>query len=171
MDQNLESEETTIVECLLNGKDTFNIIVVPRWAPLGSERFLALVNKGFYDSTALFRVVKGFLVQFGIAKDTNLNIQWRDKAIEDDPKIGVKIEIGTLAFAGSGKDSRTTQVFISLGANTGSHLGKEPWETPFGYVPRTQMENLLTKLNYKYKDMPPWVRGYLHMLSPVELTC
>ena len=55
--------EVVVVECELQGKGAFDILVVPSWAPLGAERFLQLVDIGFFDGLGLFRAVENFLVQ------------------------------------------------------------------------------------------------------------
>jgi len=103
-----------------------------------------------YFSAALFRPVKDFLVQFGISKDQNLNKRFASKTIADDPKVGVRIEFGTLAFAGSGRDSRSTQLFIALTNDAWPGLGKEPWETPFGYISSAAMNRVFSRLNTNY---------------------
>lgn len=45
------------------------IEVYKDWAPLGAQRFLDLVQDGFFTDIALYRCVKRFLVQFGITED------------------------------------------------------------------------------------------------------
>lgn len=97
------TSHVVVLECQLNTADDFNIIIVPEWSPLGAERFLTLVDEKFYDNFALFRAVDNFLVQFGIARDRELNNNWRGRTIQDDPKIRIKLQKGSLAFAGSGE--------------------------------------------------------------------
>ena len=109
------------------------------WAPLGARRFLELVRSGFFSSSvALFRVVPNFLVQFGVAGDPGVTQRWRGLgAIADDPhwlRKGEKFERGWLSFAGSGANSRTTQMFITL--KDSDFLGKAAWEVPFARVVR-----------------------------------
>jgi cyclophilin family peptidyl-prolyl cis-trans isomerase len=67
-------------------------------------------------------VVPGFVVQFGINGDPAVHAKWDDK-IDDDP-VTQSNKRGTLTFATSGPDSRTTQLFISLRDNTTSLDGK-----------------------------------------------
>lgn len=66
-------------------KGDFVVEVHPEWAPLGAERFLDLVRDGFYDGCKFFRVVPGFVVQWGINGDPEVQARWRDAMIPDDP--------------------------------------------------------------------------------------
>lgn len=94
----------------------FTVEVDPALAPKGAARFRELVDQKFYDDCRFFRVVKGFVVQFGINGDPKVAKKWRDDKIEDDKVRGSNVR-GTLTFATSGPDSRTTQLFINLGDN------------------------------------------------------
>ena len=96
--------------------------VFPGWAPLGAARFRELVEDGFFDGCRFFRVVPGFVVQFGINGDPAVHSKW-DKKIPDDP-VTQSNKRGTLTFATSGTDSRTTQLFISLKDNGASLDGQ-----------------------------------------------
>ena len=94
------------------------IEVLPGWAPLGAARFRELVEDGFFDGCRFFRVVPDFVVQFGINGDPEVHAKW-DKKISDDP-VTQSNKRGTLTFATSGPNSRTTQLFISLKDNSSS---------------------------------------------------
>lgn len=99
-------------------KGTFVVEAVPAWAPRGVERFRTLVETGFFDDARFFRVLDGFVAQFGIAGDPAVDARWSDRRIPDD-EVVVGNERGTVAFAMAGPDSRTTQVFVNLGDNRG----------------------------------------------------
>ena len=64
------------------------ITVTRSLAPLGADRFYALINAGFYNNSAFFRVVPNFVVQFGISGDAAMNKQWLHNSINDDPVKG-----------------------------------------------------------------------------------
>lgn len=108
------------------------VILVHRdWAPLGADHFYELTKLGFYNNARFFRALKGFIVQWGINGDPKVNKDWSEISIKDDPPK-VSNKIGTVVFAMAGPNSRTTQVFINLGDNSGS-LDPQGF-TPFGEV-------------------------------------
>lgn len=98
-------------------KGNFVVEVNREWAPRGADRFHELVKSGFYDDCGFFRVVPGFMVQFGINGNPDIQSKWRDAKIPDDP-VKKPNKRGYMTFATSGPDSRTGQVFINFGDNT-----------------------------------------------------
>lgn len=86
------------------------------WAPVGVDRFHELVQTGFYDDTRFFRVLEGFVAQFGISGDPAENAEWRGERIPDDP-VTQSNDRGAVSFAMAGPDSRATQLFVNLGDN------------------------------------------------------
>ena len=108
------------------------VILVHRdWSPLGADRFYELTKLGFYNDNRFFRVLKGFIVQWGENGDPKTNKSWSELPIKDDPPK-VQNKVGTVVFAAAGPNSRTTQVFINLGDNSSS-LDPQGF-TPFGEV-------------------------------------
>lgn len=94
----------------------FTLTVHRAWAPLGADRFYNLVRHHFYDDASFFRVLPGFVVQFGISAYPAVNKAWRDARIKDDP-VTQSNRRGYITYATSGKNSRTTQVFINFADN------------------------------------------------------
>ncbi len=97
-------------------KGPFTVEVHRDWAPNGADRFYELVKSGFYDDARFFRVVPNFVVQWGINKDPVVQLNWRSKTIPDDPVTQTN-RAGTITFATSGPNTRTTQLFINLANN------------------------------------------------------
>eukprot|EP01125_Pyxidicula_operculata_P023090 TRINITY_DN97_c3_g1_i10.p1 TRINITY_DN97_c3_g1~~TRINITY_DN97_c3_g1_i10.p1 ORF type:complete len:343 (+),score=86.60 TRINITY_DN97_c3_g1_i10:2916-3944(+) len=149
-------EKITNVVCITTVDPTPVVIEVHHeWSPLGAQRYLQLVKGGFFTNSPLFRVVKNFLVQFGIAQDPATHSKWVSKGpIHDDPKIDLPFKKGFLSFAGSGPNSRTTELFIAYNKN---NFGTELWETPLGVVV-SGME-VLDKIYDGYGDVPPFGNG------------
>jgi len=112
-------------------KGPFVVKVTRALAPLGADRFYNLVRHHFYNDMALFRVVPGFVVQFGLGPSGAVNRVWEKATIKDDPVKGSNTA-GTITFATAGANTRTTQVFINL-ANNGSSLDSQGF-APFGQV-------------------------------------
>ena len=96
-----------------------NFVVESRrdWAPLGADRFYNLVREGFFDDVRFFRVIDGFMAQFGISGDPQVAAAWQGARIPDDPVVTGNTR-GRISFATSGPGSRTTQLFINYGDNS-----------------------------------------------------
>ena len=111
-------------------KGDFVVEVHRDWAPNGADRFYNLVKNGFYNDTAFFRVVPGFMVQFGITGSPELNRTWRMAVIPDDPNKQSN-KPGLVTFATAGPGTRTTQVFINF--NDNAFLDNQGF-SPFGKI-------------------------------------
>jgi peptidyl-prolyl cis-trans isomerase A (cyclophilin A) len=95
---------------------SFTIEAYRSWAPRGADRFYNLARHGFYEGARFFRVIEGFVAQFGLSGRPRLDLTWRSARIEDD-SVRQSNERGTVSFASSGDDSRTTQLFVNLADN------------------------------------------------------
>ncbi len=94
----------------------FTVHVTRTWAPNGADRFYNLVRHHFYDGAAFFRVLPGFMAQFGLSAYPEVSKVWENATIKDDPILQSNHR-GFLSFATAGPDTRTTQVFINYGNN------------------------------------------------------
>src|ERR1700751_6395158 len=83
----------------------FTVTVTRAWAPLGADRFYNLVQHHFYDNAAFFRVVPGFVVQFGISPTPAVSAAWKHTEIKDDPVTQTN-KRGSLTFATAGPNTR-----------------------------------------------------------------
>lgn len=127
----------------------FVIEVQRDWAPLGADRFYNLVKNGFYDDVRFFRIISGFMAQFGISGDPKTSAVWREARIQDDP-VKQSNKRGFVSYAMAGPNTRTTQLFINFGDN--SRLDASGF-APFGQVV-TGMD-VVDKLHSGYGEGPP----------------
>ena len=109
----------------------FAIEVVRAWAPTGADRFHNLVRHGYYDDSRFHRTVPDFIVQWGLAGDPEVTAAWVDRTIPDDTLVVASNVRGTIAFAFTEPDTRTTQVYINVVDN--SRLDDQGFP-PFGRV-------------------------------------
>jgi peptidyl-prolyl cis-trans isomerase A (cyclophilin A) len=131
----------------------FVVEVHRAWAPKGADRFYNLVKNGFFDNCRFFRVVSGFMVQFGINGDPAIQGAWRNANITDDPAKESNKK-GYITFANAGPNSRTTQVFINYADN--AFLDSQGFP-PFGKVV-TGMD-VVQKLYAGYGEGAPQGKG------------
>ena len=134
-------------------KGEFVIEVVREWSPQGADRFYNLLRAQYYDRTAFFRVIKGFMAQFGIHSNPQVGQKWGTATIPDDPFVKSNRR-GYVTFATAGPNTRTTQLFINYGNN--SRLDKQGF-TPFGRV--VEGMSVVDSLYSGYGDGPPGGRG------------
>jgi cyclophilin family peptidyl-prolyl cis-trans isomerase len=134
-------------------KGPFVIQVHRAWAPHGADRFYNLVKHGFYDNDRFFRVISGFMMQFGINGDPRLSARWREANIPDDP-VKASNKRGTITFATAGPNTRTTQVFINFADNT--QLDGRGF-APFGQV--VSGMNVVDSINAEYGEGAPRGNG------------
>src|SRR5436309_11866392 len=129
------------------------ILVHRAWAPHGADRFYNLVRAGFYDGVRFFRVIPGFMAQFGIHGDTGVTAAWRPRVFPDDPVRHSNMR-GMVTFATAGPGTRTTQIFINYGDN--NRLDASGF-APFGQV--VEGMDVVDKLYGGYGEGAPNGRG------------
>ncbi len=125
------------------------------WAPLGAQRVYDLVRDGVWNSAKFFRVVPGFVVQWGIPADPAVGSKWTSQRMKDDP-VKQSNTRGTISFAAAGPNTRTLQVFINFGDNKPLDT-YEPGFAPVGKV--VMGMDVVDKFNSKYKDQPTRKQG------------
>ena len=123
------------------------------WSPNGADRFYNLVKNGYYDDTRFYRVVEGFMAQFGLKGTPRIDQAWRDVTFPDDP-FTQSNKRGTITFAHAGPNTRTTQVFFNFKDNT--HLDASGF-TPFGEV--VEGLGIMDKIYAGYGELPPAGKG------------
>jgi peptidyl-prolyl cis-trans isomerase A (cyclophilin A) len=139
----------------------FTVTVTRSWAPIGADRFYNLVKHHFYDNASFFRVVPGFVAQFGLSAYPAVSAAWEHATLKDDPVAQSNVR-GTLTFATGGPGTRTTQIFINLKDN--SRLDREPSGpfAPFGKVDGDGMK-VVDMFYDQYGDATP--RDYQDLIS------
>ncbi len=148
-------------------KGAFVVTVHRAWAPRGADRFYNLVKNGFYDGNRLFRVLPGFVVQWGISGDPRVSKAWLNANLKDDPVKHSNTPAPT-ALAHAGPNPRTTQAFVNL-ASTGQ-LDQYGF-APFGLVTSgTAIFNLYSKYGEKASNQQAKIQSggeaYLKKASP-----
>jgi peptidyl-prolyl cis-trans isomerase A (cyclophilin A) len=134
-------------------KGPFTIEVTRSLAPTGADRFYNLVRSGYFTDVQFFRVIQGFMCQFGIHGDPKVSAAWREAQIVDDPVKGSNVR-GSLSFATAGPNTRTTQLFINFVDNKSlDGMGF----APFGKI--VEGMDVVDKINGEYGEGAPRGRG------------
>jgi peptidyl-prolyl cis-trans isomerase A (cyclophilin A) len=144
-------------------KGDFVVEVTRAWAPNGADRFFNLVSNGYFNDCRFFRVIAGFMVQFGINGDPALNTVWRDANFPDDP-VQQSNKRGFVTFATRGPNTRTTQIFINY-ADRNAGLDGQGF-APFGKV--VEGMEVVDKLFSGYGEGAPQGHGPDQMKAQTE---
>ncbi len=143
---------TAKFECTMG---TFVVECTREWSPNGADRFYTLVKNGFYNGAKFFRVVRGFIVQFGLPAEADIRGTWITSTFPDDP-FTIGNTVGTVSFAKppAAENARATQVFINFGDNS---AGLDPQKfTPFGKV--VEGMDVVNAINSEYGESPDQAR-------------
>jgi peptidyl-prolyl cis-trans isomerase A (cyclophilin A) len=130
-------------------KGKFTVEVTRSLAPLGADRFYNMVRSGYFKDIAFFRVIPGFMCQFGIYGDPKVAAKWNEANINDDAVKGSNTR-GMITFADAGPNTRSAQLFINFGNN--SNLDGMGF-SPFGKV--IEGMDVVDKINGEYGEGAP----------------
>ena len=97
-------------------KGRFVIEGIRAWAPNGADRLYALAQERFFDGNRFFRVIPGYVAQWGIADGKEANERWEKAPLPDDSVRQSNVR-GTVVFTTSGPNSRSHQLFVNLKNN------------------------------------------------------
>ena len=133
---------------VVTSRGTFTLQITRALAPLGADRFYEMVNAGYFTDVRFFRVVPGFVAQFGMHGDPEVNTVWQDRHLVDEPAKASNAR-GAIVFATTPEpNSRANQFFINLVDNTNKldalHFA------PFGKV--VEGMDVVDKLNTEYAE-------------------
>lgn len=123
------------------------------WAPLGADRLHYLASRHFFDGARFFRVLPGFIAQFGLSGVPEVDAAFEELRFADDP-VRTANRRGTVVFATAGPNSRTTQLFVNLADN--AQLDGMGF-APFGEVVRGM--DVMERLYAGYGEGAPDGRG------------
>lgn len=107
-------------------KGDFLVLAHRKWAPIGADRFYTLVQEHYYDDCAFFRVIKDFVVQFGVNGTPEVSAKWKNSPIPDEPSE-IPNKRGTITFASLGPNTRSAQIFINYQNNKHLNGGYMPF--------------------------------------------
>ncbi len=128
---------------------SFVVEVRRDWSPNGADRFYNLVKSGYFDGVKFFRVIPGFMVQFGMHGDPAVQAAWTNAKIADDP-VKESNKRGYLTFAKpNAPNARSNQIFINFADNAG--LDSQGF-SPFGKV--ISGMDVVDKINASYGANP-----------------
>ncbi|MDE3052856.1 MAG: peptidylprolyl isomerase [Gemmatimonadota bacterium] len=147
--------EPTPEELQTPGPDSFRValqttrgpvlVVAHRdWSPYAADRFYFLVTHGYYDDAYFFRVVKGYVAQWGISGNPAVNLAWRHRDLLDEPVMRSNLR-GTIAFARAGPQTRGVQLYVNYANNT-----KLDTLNGFGFPPFAQVIQGMDALDSLY---------------------
>lgn len=134
-------------------KGNFDVLVERKLSPKAADRLYQLIRHNYFENILFYRVVPGFVVQFG-SSDSLVLKNWERMKIPDEKVVQGNTK-GTLSFARAGVETRGTQLFINLADNhrldTISYSGVTGFPS-FGKVAAGR--NVLDSLYSDYGEKP-----------------
>ncbi len=133
-------------------KGPFTVNVTRALAPLGADRFYELVTIGYFADVRFFRMVPGFVAQFGIHGEPDVNRKWAQSTLPDEP-MRLSNTRGTIAFTIDDRrtDSRSVQLFVNTADNS-RKLDRYRTFAPIGVV--SEGMDVIDRLNAEYREDP-----------------
>ncbi len=110
-----EAPDSFLVE-LVTTRGSVVIAARREWSPLGVDRFHFLVRQRYYDGARFFRVVPGFVAQWGISGDSAVNAAWKARDLPDEP-VRQSNARGKISYARGGPNTRSVQLYVNLANN------------------------------------------------------
>jgi peptidyl-prolyl cis-trans isomerase A (cyclophilin A) len=144
----------TFVVRFTTSRGPFDVQFVRAWGPKGVDRVYYLVRAGYYDGVRFFRVLPGFVAQFGESGDPRVAKVWDTRTIQDDP-VRQSNTRGMVTFATAGPNTRTTQIFVNFANN--ARLDRLGF-APIGRVV-DGMTRVVDSLYSGYGEGPPKGKG------------
>jgi len=117
---------------------SFDVMMHRAWSPLGVDRIYHLVRNDFWRGARIYRVVPGFVAQWGFSGDPTLDSLWQDLPIDDEPSVSSNLR-GTISFARAGERTRSYTLFANLVDNPrldGAMAGGVAGYPPLGRIVR-----------------------------------
>jgi peptidyl-prolyl cis-trans isomerase A (cyclophilin A) len=165
-------DDVITLVCCQTTAGPWNIAVHNSWAPLGANRFLEMVQGGYFSAQVPFmRCLRDFICQFGLSAIPDRTKKYL-KTIPDDPmwlptgpshreneQQVKRFAKGYLAYAGGGNNTRDNQFIVALKSN-GPLAGGSPWEVPWGELVGKHSFTTLGNINFEYDELGP-TQGYL----------
>lgn len=111
-----ETAPDSFVVEVMTSEGPFYVQMTRAWSPLGVDRAYQLMKNDFYAGARFYRVIPGFVAQWGFSGDPVLDSIWREHPLEDEPSVGSNVR-GTVSFARAGPETRSYTMFVNLADN------------------------------------------------------
>jgi cyclophilin family peptidyl-prolyl cis-trans isomerase len=98
---------------VVTSEGTIYVMMHRAWSPLGVDRVYQLVRNDFYAGARFYRMIPGFVAQWGFSGDPVLDSIWEEHSLADEPTVESNVR-GTVSFARGGPESRSYTLFINL---------------------------------------------------------
>jgi len=141
---------------VLTSEGPFEVTMHREWSPLGVDRIYHLMSNDFYAGAKIYRVVPGFVAQWGYSGDPVLDSIWQNRPLADEPSVSSN-ERGTISFARAGPETRSITLFVNLVDN--ARLDDMMAGGVAGYPPLGRIGKGLEVIDgfyAGYQDTPPW---------------